>query len=602
MDITEFVVSSRNAALLYGDYSTYHRQSTKKLANCRRKLGLATKNRGKFAKKGDVTAVQLSQDHAYLHLLLLTSERAWAHGMELKAIHSTDTKDLTGKTRSHIVSRITKGARTAETAVELLSQKEASGASPTDLLEARAYASMIRGAAQFENHSWEPCVKSYSVAHIIYSALSSSQKADTYKDLLSETIEPSIRYAAYQIKVPRTLTIPAIARKAFPNEPSLVDAINQLDPKVLKQSSPDAQKDQDDAPAAPQTISWRGREVKIEDAAIGTALASTDAATSKLAEKLSSSEVALPKEMAAAYDDVLIASQDATDATKRAIEELKEEGVSQNDSRIQSLQMTRTAVNYKMISWRIGRNRVLSGEHDGALLDSAPNTTRKTKKEAGTKKPKNEAPGRKIARLKEKVSLDSIKELPGVAADEELLAQLEATYKYFHALKCLSVARSHSLAGNSVNALALTKHAHEQCEASVKYFVENESSSSDDASPQDITIRKSEVQFLHNLLSGELQRCRALVEIDNLRAKSGASGTKSTIPPGRTIGAELENLVTYPPKVSSIPVKPLFLDVAWNYIDYEETQTGATTKGPGESKDSQSAATQKRGWFGFGRG
>lgn len=64
MDITEFIVSSRNAALLYGDYSTYHRQSTKKLANCRRKLGLATKNRGKFTKKGDVTADQISQDHA----------------------------------------------------------------------------------------------------------------------------------------------------------------------------------------------------------------------------------------------------------------------------------------------------------------------------------------------------------------------------------------------------------------------------------------------------------------------------------------------------------------------------------------------------------
>ncbi|KAK8106243.1 Signal recognition particle subunit SRP68 [Apiospora kogelbergensis] len=618
MDITEFIVSSRNAALLYGDYSTYHRQSTKKLANCRRKLGLATKNRGKFTKKGDVTADQISQDHAYLHLLLLTSERAWAHGMELKAIHSTDTKGLAGHTRSHIVSRITKGACNAEAAVELLSQKEASGASLTDILEARAYASMIRGAAQFENRSWEPCVKSYAVAHIIYSALASSQKTDTYKDLLSETIEPSIRYAAYQIKVPRTLTIPTIARKAFPNEPSLVEAINQLDSDLLKQSSPDAQKDQADALNAPQTISWRGREVKIEDAAIGTALASTDVATSKLAEKLSSSEVALPKEMAAAYDDVLIASQDATDATKRAIEELKEEGVSQNDSRIQSLQITRTAVNYKMISWRIGRNRVLSGEHDGALLDSAPNTTRKAKKEAGAKKPKNEAPGRKIARLKEKVvlydatlqSLDSIRELPGVASDDELLEQLDATRKYFHALKCLSVARSHSLAGNSVNALALTKHAHEQCEASAKYFAKNESSSSGDASPQDITIRQREVQFLSHLLSGELQRCRALVEIDNLRAKAGASGAKSTAPLVERLfdypaeGAVLENLVAYPPKVNSIPVKPLFLDVAWNYIDYQDSQTGATTTKAvsGESKDAQSSAPQKRGWFGFGRG
>lgn len=66
MDITDFVVSSRNGALLYGDHSTYHRQSSKKLANCRRRLGLATKNRGKFTNKADVTAEQISQDHGYV--------------------------------------------------------------------------------------------------------------------------------------------------------------------------------------------------------------------------------------------------------------------------------------------------------------------------------------------------------------------------------------------------------------------------------------------------------------------------------------------------------------------------------------------------------
>lgn len=367
--------------------------------------------------------------------------------MELKAIHSADTNGITGRTRSHIISRLNKGARAAEHLVGLLSNGTASGAGQVDLLEARAYASLIRGAEQFEKQSWEPCLKSYSTARIIYVALSTAQTPDTFKDLLSETIDPSIRYAAYQIKIPRTLAVPTIARKAFPSDSSLAEQINKLDPSVLKQTDSDGPKGQGSARDAPQTINWRSREVKIEDGAIAVALASTDTATARLAEKLASPEVALPKEMAAAYDDVLIASQDAADATKHAIDELREGGASQNDPRIQGLQITRTAVNYQMISWRIGRNRVLSGDHDGALLDSAPNTTRKakkeTEKEAGSKKPKTEAPGRKIARLKEKVvlydatlqSLDSIKELPGVAADEDLQEQLDATYKYFHALK-----------------------------------------------------------------------------------------------------------------------------------------------------------------------
>ncbi|KAI1881193.1 hypothetical protein JX265_000019 [Neoarthrinium moseri] len=622
MDITNFVVAARNQALLYGDYSTYHRQLGKKLLSCRKKLGISIKSRGKYNKKGDYREIlpdQISENHAWLHLLLLTAERAWSHAMELKALHSTDTQGITGRTRSHIISRLDKAAKVAERLVELLADQAASGASPTDGLEAKAYAALIRGAERFEKQSWEPCLRSYSTARVIYIALSTVQNPDIAKDLLSETIDPSIRYAAYQLKIPRTQAIPTIAKKAFPSDSSLVDQIDKIDPSLLKETGADAQKGQADAPNAPQSINWRSREVKIEDASIAVALASTEAAVAQLKEKLASPEVTLPKEMAAAYDGVLIASQDAADATKHAIDELKEEGVSQNDSRVQSLQITRTAVNYQMISWRIGRNRVLSGNHDGALLDSAPNTTRKAKKESeqehGSKRPKSEAPGRKIARLKEKVvlydatlqSLDSIKELPGVAADEDLQEQLDATYKYFHALKCLSIARSHSLAENSVNALALTRHAFNESQKSAAFFSKQMSTSIDGA-PLNIEIRDTDIEFLTNLLKGELQRCRALVEIDNLRAKKDSSGIKSTAPLVQrlyeypTEGADLENLVTYPPKLEPIPVKPLFFDVAWNYIDYPGQTPVASTKAEVSQQKSDEGTPKKKGWFGFGRG
>ncbi|KAI1651445.1 uncharacterized protein F4817DRAFT_324534 [Daldinia loculata] len=614
MDITNFVVSARNQALLYGDYTTYHKQLVKKLHKCRKRLNIATKNRGKFTKKDPITAEDLSENHEYLHLQLLTAERAWAHGMRFKAVHSTDTKGITGRTRSHIISRLDKGARAAEHLVQILSESSVTGASDTDILEARAYASMIRGATQFEKQSWEPCLQSYATARIIYTALATSMKGDIFKDLLADTIDPSIRYAAYQTKISRIQTIPTIARKAFPSSDSaLVEQINKLAPDLLNKSDFDTQKGQVGAPNAPQTITWRSREVKIEDAAIAVALTSIDTATARLTEKLASSDVILPKEMAAAYDEVLIASQDAVDATKHAIDELKEEGVSQDDARIQSLQITRTAVNYQVISWRIGRNRVLSGEHDGALLDSAPTTTRKSKKDASSRKPRIEPPGRKISRLKDKVvlydstlqSIESIKELPGVAADRDLSEQLSATAKYFHALKSLSIARSHSLANQSRNALVLTKHAFDECEQSAAFFSKKEASSLE-SSPRNIEIRPADIQFLHNLLKGELQKCRAIVEIDNLRQKT----TNATPPSARAPlvqrlfeypaeGVDLENLVEFPPKVNPIPVKPLFFDVAWNYIDYPGKAPAAAPEP--EQKLEQPAQQQKKGWFGFGR-
>jgi signal recognition particle subunit SRP68 len=65
MDITKFVVSGRVQARLYGDESTYQRQLGKKLLNCRKKLGIATRGRGKYQAKEAVTAGDIGNNHEY---------------------------------------------------------------------------------------------------------------------------------------------------------------------------------------------------------------------------------------------------------------------------------------------------------------------------------------------------------------------------------------------------------------------------------------------------------------------------------------------------------------------------------------------------------
>lgn len=58
-----------------------------------------------------------------------------------------------------------------------------------------------------------------------------------------------------------------------------------------------------------------------------------------------------------------------------------------------------------------------------------------------------------------------------------------------------------------------------------------------------------------------------------------------------------------------IPMKPIFLDVAWDYIDYDsKTQGGkaaaAKAPAPVAAKEEQADKKQppaKKGWFGFGR-
>lgn len=141
-------------------------------------------------------------------------------------------------------------------------------------------------------------------------------------------------------------------------------------------------------------------------------------------------------------------------------------------------------------------------------------------------------------------------------------------------------------------------------------------------SPRNLLVDKGDARRLHRMLSSELQRSRALVGILNSekpaatttstadssssRNKPALVNTLSTYP---SEGVDLQNIVHYPPEIEAIPVKPIFLDVAWNYISYpnKREQAAAAAASSSKSQDKGAAAPaeevkpQKRGWFGFGR-
>lgn len=135
---------------------------------------------------------------------------------------------------------------------------------------------------------------------------------------------------------------------------------------------------------------------------------------------------------------------------------------------------------------------------------------------------------------------------------------------------------------------------------------------SKDTGLKTIEVVKSDAEFLQNLLKGELQRCRALVEIANLRKQADKGDSKAAQRPlidklGQypSKGVDLENIVTYPPKMEPIPIKPLFLDVAWNHVQYPQKQTakaGALEDKTNAKSGEPEKQPAKKGWFGFGRG
>jgi signal recognition particle subunit SRP68 len=322
-----------------------------------------------------------------------------------------------------------------------------------DVLEAKAYAFTLAGAEQLEKHGagnrssnvetqrakWGTCLEKYSAARVIYIALLKTTRDDVFKEYVASTIDPSIRFAAYQSHIPRTVPPVTVSRKCFPqDETELVTVVEKLDPAAFDDKKAAGS---DGAVDIPNTITWRSRQANIVDASIGQALAAVSTETGRLEEALEDDDV---QDKSAAYDPVLIAAQDAADATRRAIDDHEKEKISEADPRMQDLRVTNLAVNYDLIGWRVGRNRVLIGADDGATLStSVVRKPKKPRKDGKEWSDKVEGHGRKLARLRERIvlydailqSLDSVKEVPGAMRDTAFVEELEGKKAYFQALK-----------------------------------------------------------------------------------------------------------------------------------------------------------------------
>lgn len=541
---------------------------------------------------------------------------------------------MPGSTKRQIVSRMRRAIMYGDNLVTVLQDRSATGASEVDNLEARAYLSMLRGTLNFERGRWQACVEAYSLAYMVYSTLARTSKTDSFKDLLSGIVEPSMRYAAYQMKMPRTKAVNEIAIENFPNSDGVLrKELENINPQAFVWAT-DAAPSSTGPKEVPTSISWRGRNVKLEDANISQALGLSQEKEGSLssAYKSFSDGNLNVKDLATAYEEVITARQDASDATKTAIDELAAEGVEPGDSRMQSLQITRTAVNYAVIEWRIGRNRVLCGIDDGLTFElEKSKRISKPRKDGRTRDSKEESSGRKLSRLRERValydlilqSLDAVKELPGVIADTAFVTEIDAKRAYFRALKCLAVGRSQAINSQIVNALALYAKSLELAQSASSILKEEASSTN---MPPRLNVSSSDLARSVSTLKKLITQYRALADLKALTQSSLPSAdqnVRQTIKPAPLIerlgrneyveNIDLNNLVNYPPRLRPVPVKPLFFDIAWNYIIYPsqktalESQVVATNGGPADEDASaipeqkQEQKPAKRGWFGFGR-
>lgn len=137
-----------------------------------------------------------------------------------------------------------------------------------------------------------------------------------------------------------------------------------------------------------------------------------------------------------------------------------------------------------------------------------------------------------------------------------------------------------------------------------------EESADDPAKPLQADITRDQLDGLSTRLQGYVLQYQGIVEIESLFSEAEKKIPASEPPLVERLneypvgGCDLTNLVAYPPKIQPIPVKPLFFDVAWNYIDYPGEDKKAVqldSEGTAQEPAGEAKKESKKGWFGFGR-
>lgn len=163
---------------------------------------------------------------------------------------------------------------------------------------------------------------------------------------------------------------------------------------------------------------------------------------------------------------------------------------------------------------------------------------------------------------------------------------------------CLAIGRSHSLQGNVENGLALFARANELTKA---LLAKQKGAATALEGPTKLDISAGQIQALVVTSEGLIAQHRGLASLNKLAEKKGDSaGFQQPLihrmDEYAADNLDLTNLVSFPPKMQPIPAKPIFLDVAWNYIQYPQ-------EGKQQAAESQPTKETggRRGWFGFGR-
>lgn len=556
----------------------------------------------------------------FLHVPLVSAERAWAHAMDLK---NQIEQNMEPAKRHYLVRRLTKAVAHAAELVQLTAER----CDARSNLEAEAYSAWMAGTLLLEKETdWEGALSRFLRARKLLEELFKVGDFDqraTCRHFLDQ-VEPAVRFCEYQISRRGGAAPDAAAMLASASSGPGADLLSSKLAALAAES-------QAQRAASTSELTWNGETLPVRDERCRVAVHAAQELEAQLRAAVRGEPMkgvegdgigatgAEVDPRIALYDRTINAYSEAM-AAVRAAQQLSHQGADAETQRDELAGLGR-ALRGLELEHTIARNLALA-EGAATRLDAA--LTRQLASVSG-KAPKEKA-GRAtrpedVARLYDTLvanatELNDLAGEIGGARGEALMDDCAAKIAHYQAARCVYLSHSYLGGGQFAEAAALFQRAEARCkEATRKY---DECAAPDAADKARLALLAQQAAAYKTVAAAEL-RAAALREaegaaddVDALALDQEKAGKKRAREENGFMvecldeweafagaGVAQPRIARLPPHPPLVPVRPIVLDTALMCIEPPNIEHRAPKKQAAVEKQAQGTGMVSR-LFGWG--
>jgi len=538
LHVLPFVIDyQRQNGLRHEDYERYRRFCSRRLRRLRTSLKFPCGK--KRFKKQSITR-DLVTDERYLHIMLFTAERAWAYYVQLKEEAKTDSHK-----KFHMIGRLRRATLYAQELSEIVGNDGKLCDERTEL-ETRAYAAWMQALCSREHQSWKDALENFGASKHIYERLG-NVCGEVNKPLYAkkvEEIDAQIRYSSFMLGESGVDISTLLASGG-----AEMDMLKEKFARVVE----DSDKSETDTLSS---ISWRGRVVPVQSQKLQLSIL-----------KIRSKEKALDqaKNFAAvmeAYDELFL---EFGEAKSIIVDEIQAEKKSSSEADIGHLEFSYDYMEYTHLESTVTRTM--------RMIDDA---TAKFDADGGAGNPDE------IVRFYDMMlqNLVDMEDINTLQDDHEFSKELAGRTCLYKALRCLYLAQAQLNVDSNKGAVALLERGATHARLSQSEFSECVEPMSKSNSAL-MKMFQEEVRRKRCLIQAKvfMKDMEAEKEVTSKAEAAARSGTLYENMDSYDLGArsvsKKPNLVQFPPAFVPTPCKPLFFDLASNYIDFPDVEKRA---------------------------